>query len=284
MTEPHIEEKDVPVKAEYAPGVYYNSIPLCRIAATLARAMNLEQPLEAHPPIGWMNEIIKERLGVADRTVMYHADAVPMYIYQKYTQIFAPVLKNTEITVPFLSTVESVTPVAHASMYTGVEPEVHGIKTYIRPVLKFETLYDAFIRQGKRCAIIEMTNASFLHLFKEREMDYFEVPSAKEAVDKARDLIREDRHELISIHVLSYDKCAHHFGPESMIALEAIEEEAALFEQLAGSIRENWAGRHKTLYGYAPDHGQHSIANMKGAHGTVLPEDMNIVHFYGMSR
>jgi predicted AlkP superfamily pyrophosphatase or phosphodiesterase len=265
-------------------GIHYNSIPMAKLAATLAGAMDLEGPRKAHPSIGWMNEIIRERLGTADRVVMYHADAVPMYVYQKYTHIFAPVLRHIEITVPFLSTVESVTPVSHASMYTGVEPEVHGIKTYVRPCLTCETLYDTLIRQGKRCAIVAGEDSSFLHIFKNREMDYFTVQNAEEAVDKAHDLVEKDEHDFISIHIFAYDSFAHHYGPESVTALESIVYEAEQFDRLIKNIKEKWTGRHKTLFGYAPDHGQHEIENMKGAHGSLLPEDMNVVHFYGMRK
>jgi predicted AlkP superfamily pyrophosphatase or phosphodiesterase len=281
MTEAHPESKENLFIEHSSWGIHYNSIPMAKLAATLAGAMGLTAPRRAHPPVRWMNDIIRERLGVADRIVMYHADAVPMYIYQKYTHIFAPVLRHIEITVPFLSTVESVTPVSHASMYTGVEPEVHGIKTYIRPCLTCDTLYDAFIRQGKRCAVVAMEDSSFLHIFKDRDMDYFELQTAEEVVDKACDLIRKDEHDLISIHVFTYDNFAHHFGPESITALDAIVYEAEQFDRLIKGIKEGWTGSHKTLYGYAPDHGQHEIQNMKGVHGSMLPEDMNVIHFYG---
>jgi hypothetical protein len=283
MTEAHPESKESLFVENSNWGIHYNSIPMAKLAATLAGAMDLKAPERAHQPVRWMNEIIRERLGVADRIVMYHADAVPMYIYQKYTHIFAPVLKHIEITAPFLSTVESVTPVSHASMYTGVEPELHGIKTYVRPCLTCDTLYDAFIRQGKRCAIIAMEDSSFLHIFKDRDMDYFELRNAEEIVDKACELIIKDGHDLISIHVFTYDNFAHHFGPESMTALDAIVYEAEQFDRLIKHIKEAWTGRHKTLYGYAPDHGQHEIPNMKGAHGSILPEDMNVMHFYGIN-
>ncbi|MDR2618157.1 MAG: alkaline phosphatase family protein [Treponema sp.] len=282
MTEAHPEKESL-FSGKNNWGVHYNSIPMAKLAATLAGAMALKAPPKAHPPVHWMNEIIRARLGIADRIVMYHADAVPMYIYQKYTHIFAPVLKHIEITAPFLSTVESVTPVSHASMYTGVEPEVHGIKTYVRPCLTCDTLYDAFIRQGKRCAIVAMEDSSFLHIFKNRDMDYFELQTAEEIIEKACDLIAQDRHDLISIHVFTYDSFAHHFGPESVTALDAIVYEAELFDRLINCIKEKWTDHHKTLYGYAPDHGQHEIQDMKGAHGSILPEDMNVMHFYGIN-
>ena len=45
--------------------------------------------------------------------------------------------------------------------------------------------------------------------------------------------------------------------------------------------RENWK-THKTLIGFAPDHGCHEIDGGCGSHGLYMPEDMNIVHFYGL--
>ena len=48
--------------------------------------------------------------------------------------------------MPMLSVMPSVTPVCFASMYTGVMPDVHGIKFYTKPVLKIETFFDVLIK------------------------------------------------------------------------------------------------------------------------------------------
>ena len=53
-----------------------------------------------------------------------------------------------------MSMVPPVTPVCFASMYSGLLPEKHGIKEYIKPVLKCRTVFDVVSEKGKKCAIV----------------------------------------------------------------------------------------------------------------------------------
>ena len=39
-------------------------------------------------------------------------------------------------------------------MYTGAQPEVHGIRKYEKPVIRIDTLWDALVRAGKKAAIV----------------------------------------------------------------------------------------------------------------------------------
>lgn len=263
-------------------GVYYNSYPLTSLAATLAAAAGVSPPAVAEPPLSWVRDNIAALAGGSvDRIFMYHSDAIPMYVYQQHTALFEPVFPHVQMAVPFLSTVESVTPVSHATMYTGASPKVHGIETYVRPVLTVDTLYDAFLREGKKCAIIAMPDSSFLHIFANKELDYFTVKDALEAEQVALRLFAEDRHDLISLHTFEYDNSAHAFGPLSQRALDSAAHEAVIFSRLAQALKAAWTN-HRTLIGYAPDHGQHLTEDGGGAHGSLLPEDMNILHFYGV--
>jgi len=260
---------------------YYNKYELKHFAGTVAQCMDFPLPESYAEGISWVSDIMKQRLGgAADRAFLYHADAVGLYIWQKYTNLFAPVYQHTSLALPYVSTVESVTPVAHASMYTGLDPAGHGIMTYTRPQLTVSTLYDELIRAGKKPAIIAMTDSTFVHIFKGREMPVFEVKSAVEAQEKALELIDRDQYDLISLHTFDYDNAAHAYGPESKEALNAISLEAEGFDRIARAIREKWT-QHRTLLTYSPDHGQHLTAGGTGAHGSKMIEDMNVVHFLG---
>ena len=136
---------------------YYNHYALKHFAGMIADCMGFSLPESFAQPIPWISEILKSRLGgIADRAILYHADAVGMYIWQKYTDLFAPVYRNSSMTVPFVSTVESVTPVAHASMYTGMDPEGHGILTYVRPQLTCTTLYDVLLNLGNALLLLQL--------------------------------------------------------------------------------------------------------------------------------
>lgn len=261
---------------------YYNSYKLSSMARTVAECMGLELPETYAPSIKWLSKILTERLGgKPDKVIIYHADAVGQYIWQKYTSLFVPIYKNTSLCVPYISTVMSVTPVAHASMYTGLEPEQHGIQTYTRPKLECSTLYDVMLEKGMKPVILAQDDSTFLHIFSGRDMPYYEEANAVYIQKKALELLKEDDFDFLSIHTFDYDDAAHHYGPESREALNAISLEAQGFADIADYISKNWAGKYKTLLIYAPDHGQHLTDGGNGAHGSMMTEDMNILHFYG---
>lgn len=262
---------------------YFNKYHLTHFAGIVAECMEIDLPDVFASSIPWLGSILKKRMGgKAERAVLYHADAVGMYIWQKYTQLFAPVYAKTIAAIPFESTVTSVTPVAHASMYTGMEPEQHGIRTYTRPQLKCTTLYDVLIAAGLRPAVLAMEDSTFLHIFAGRDMDYYSASNAAEIQEKAIELIRSKKYDLISIHTFEYDNAAHAYGPESKEALNAVSIEAEGFAHIADCITETFNDR-KTLLTYSPDHGQHLTEGGTGAHGSKMTEDMNILHFFGIA-
>ncbi len=260
---------------------HYNLFPLKHFAGIVADCMDVSLPGSFAPGIPWVSDILKARLGgTADRAVLYHADAVGQYIWQQYTDLLAPVYLHTSMAVPFLSTVESVTPVAHASMYTGLDPEQHGIRTYVRPRLTCTTLYDVLLALGKKAAVVAQLDSTFLHIFSGRDMDFFECANAVEVQEKSLELIASDKYDLISIHTFDYDNAAHAYGPESKEGINAVALEAEGFHRLAEAL-EKYRGIHRMLITYSPDHGQHLLPGGRGSHGSRMPEDMNIVHFFG---
>lgn len=260
---------------------HYNSYSLKHFAGIVADCMDISLPDTYAPSVAWIPALLKERMNsTADRAVLYHADAVGHHIWQKYTSLFAPVYQHTSLSVPFLSTVESVTPVAHATMYTGMDPEGHGILTYTRPQLTCDTFFDVLLREGRKVAIVAQADSTFLHIFKGRNLDYFEAANAVEVQEKSLELIAKNEYDVISIHTFDYDNAAHAFGPESKQALNAVSLEAEGFHRIAEAVRESYAG-HRTLLTYSPDHGQHPVLGGTGAHGSKMTEDMNIVHFFG---
>ena len=55
----------------------------------------------------------------------------------------------------------------------------------------------------------------------------------------------------------------------------------ATFDRFGQAIDECWRG-HDTLLGFAMDHGCHEIDDGCGSHGLDMPEDLNILHLYGV--
>ena len=261
---------------------HFNHYHLKHFAGTIADCMEIELPSTYAPPIDWASSILKKRLGgPADRVVLYHADAVGMYIWQKYTNLFAPVYEHTTLNIPYASTIAPVTPVAHASMYTGLLPKHHGISTYERPQLACSTLYDVLIEQGKKVAIVCQADSSFSRIFAGRDLDYFIIEGgALEIQEKALELIRSDKYDLISIHSYDYDSASHANGPESAAALEKLAVEVDGFDRICKALKE-FEGKHRILYSYSPDHGQHLIPGGTGDHCLLMAEDINVLHFLG---
>ena len=252
-------------------------LKLTGVAAPICTALGLEKPEKADEPVSVLNELIKNK--DIDRVFMYNPDAVALWIFEKYTDLFAPVMLNSDITLPLQTVMPSVTPVCFGTMYTGAEPEVHGIQSYTKPVIKTDTVFDVLIRNEKKPCIVSTGNDSMSKIFLEREMDYFIVETPDEANEKALELIKEDKYDMICVYNGNYDGRMHRVGPEGEEAINALEHNINAYKTFAKAIGENWKD-HKTLLGFAPDHGCHEIDGEAGSHGLMMPEDMNIVHFY----
>lgn len=252
-------------------------LKLTGVAASLCNALGIEAPETAEESLDVINKLTADK-GV-DRVFMYNPDAVALWVFEKYTDLFTPVMLNSDITLPLQTVMPSVTPVCFATMYTGVEPTVHGIQSYTKPVVRTDSVFDVLIRNGKKPCIVSTGNDSMSKIFLEREMDYFIVETPDEANEKALELIKEDKYDLICVYNGNYDGRMHRVGPEGDEAIDALKNNVNAYATFAEAIKENWK-EHKTLLGFAPDHGCHEIDGGAGSHGLMMPEDMNIVHFY----
>jgi len=271
----------------------YNSVAMSRAARTMLDLVGVPAMECASPAISYVETVLRKACSGTNfrRAVIYNADAIGMHIIQRYTDLFAPVFENTCVSVPVCSTVASVTPVAHASMYTGLEPAQHGIMTYVRPQLTVETVYDALLAAGRHPAIVCMTDSTFMHIFAGREnLPIIEVRDNAQALAETEKLMASGMYDFISVHTFEYDDIAHKTGPESKDSLDAARREAVGFGAVCDMIRKYWPDD-PTLVAYMPDHGQHlmeawepefATKGKRGTHGTILPEDMNVLHYYGV--
>lgn len=262
--------------------VTYNTICLTQTAATVAALMDFPAPAAAAEPIRVVLDAARERFGGApvERMLLYNPDAIAMWLFQKYTHLFAGAMLHSSLTLPMLSVMPSVTPVCFASMYTGVMPEVHGIRAYEKPVLKCETLFDAALAAGRRVAIVSTEGDSISKIFLERDLAYFILPTPEECNAKAAELMERDACDILVLYNRNYDSTMHRHGPESEQALRELASNANTFASFAQLARRAWRGKRAAL-AFLPDHGCHEIDDGLGSHGLEMPEDMNIVHFYG---
>ena len=256
----------------------YCPLSLAGVAASVTNALGVAPPKEAAPALSAIGELVN---GTVDRVLMYNPDAIALWLFEKYTPYFLPVMRHTQLTLPLRTVMPSVTPVCFATMYTGTTPDVHGIQKYEKPVLQTDTVFDALLRAGKKPCIVSTGRDSMSMIFREREMDYYIVDTPDEANAKAAELIAADEYDLIAVYNGNYDSMMHKNGPEGEASLAALQHNAAAFDFLAQQVRAHLQ-THRTLIAFAPDHGCHEIDGDCGSHGLDMPEDMNIIHFYGI--
>ncbi len=259
----------------------YNSLRLTQTAATIADVLGVPPSSDFESGCDILLEKSKAAFNGenADRVFIYNPDAIALWIFQKYTALFKEAVLCTDIQLPVLSVMPSVTPVCFASMYTGVMPEIHGIKKYEKPVLKTQTIFDLLISAGKKCAIVSTDGDSISKIFLEREMDYYIYETHDECNKKALELIKEDIYDFIVLYNGNYDATMHRHGPESKESIDALKENIKTFSKISDAIKKSWKG-HRTVLGFCPDHGCHEIDGNLGTHGLDMEEDMNIIHMF----
>ena len=261
----------------------FNKVSLTALCADICGCMGVEPPKSAEKSGGALTTFCGDKK--CDRVVMYNPDAQAEWLVKKYPEIFERVIERSRVTLDMATVMPSVTPVCFATMYTGAYPEVHGIKRYEKPVLTCDTIFDAMIRAGKKCAIVATEGCSIAHIFLERDMDYYIIPAEAEADEKAVvkgiELIESDAYDFVVIYNGMYDSVMHATFPESEEAMEWLHHHTRAYERIYETAKKvSESKRHRTLIGYATDHGVHTNESGRGAHGLEIPEDINIEHFY----
>ena len=173
-------------------------------------------------------------------------------------------------------------PVPFATMFTGASPEVHGIRHYEKPVLKIDTLFDAWARAGKKVALVSKGGQSIPRIFAERNIDYFITSCDAESVEKGIELIASDKYDIIEVYNQEYDDMLHVTHPRSYFCLRAAKHYVNSYVKLYDAVKTYWKD-YTSLITFSPDHGAHRIGKIfLGTHGSEIPSDMNIVHFFSV--
>ena len=107
-------------------------LSLDTLAAALAQSMGIAPPHEAAPAAGILTDYVRDSFAgePADRVFMYNPDAIAAWLMEKYPHFFTEVEESAPLSVPFCTVMPSVTPVCFGTMYTGAQPEIHGIRSY----------------------------------------------------------------------------------------------------------------------------------------------------------
>ena len=262
----------------------YNTLSMTQFAASIAAAMGAEAPRQADKPIPMVADLVERELAgrKADRLLIYNPDCMGMWMYQKFTEELAPVLKATQLALPLKTVSPSWTPVCFGSMYTGVLPEVHGIRGYMKPVITVDSLFDSLPRSGKKVALVAVDHSSMAMIYQNRDIDYYIEPYDGEVTARALELIAQDKYDAIIVYNQEYDDMMHRTVPESEQAMAAFHHHIEAFRQLTDAVREHWSG-HDSMVVWATDHGCHVDEVIgHGNHGTEEERDMNIMHYFGV--
>ncbi len=219
--------------------------------------------------------------GSIDRCLFYSPDCVGRWIYNKYYDKFAPVRKYAPVEIKLHASFMPKTPVCFATMFSGVTPDVHGIKIYERPQLAVDTLFDALARDGKRCLIIAKKNYSMDVIFRARDVDHCVSMDDTDATEKACEYIEKDMYSLIMVYNSAFDDYIHHNPVESSACINALQSNIDNFKYIMETINNKWR-KHNTLVTFCPDHGLHNDPGTgNGNHGLDIPEDMELTHLFG---
>lgn len=221
--------------------------------------------------------------GGARRTLIFCPDAVGQKHREKYPDLLARVERLAGLRFLSSSVMPSVTPVCYATIFSGASPEVHGIRKYEKPVLSVPTLFDVFAAAGKQVAIVAVNGCSIDTIFRNREVDYYSLRNDELSHRITRQLIEEDRYDLIVSYYTSHDHLAHVSGCDSPETVRALETAVNYFETLVADTDRFWGSVNRVVT-WTPDHGNHPVDESSGVHGMDIPEDMLVNHYYRIRR
>lgn len=254
------------------------------ITPTLCRLMGVDVPasLDALSLEEVVSYAEDRKVVCCEKVLVFCPDAIGSFLFDKYPDDFRWVQENAPLKCKLQSVFPSFTPVCFASMFTGLMPQQHGINKYEKPILQCETLFDILVKHGKKVAIVAVKDSSIDRIFRGRPIDYYSEEYDAEAVVKAMELLSEDEHDFILVYNQAYDDRLHETSPESNEAMEAFRQNTRNFEILADAFHTAWGNYSRAIL-FAPDHGAHYNPEKKmGVHGTDLPEDMQVNHFFGL--
>ena len=265
------------------------------LVPTVCHLFGVPEPQECGgmviPEIADQADKLMDGEGKTQRAVLFCADAMGEVQRQHFPDDFAIIEKTAGFKIRSVSVLPSVTPVCYGTIFTGAAPCVHGIQKYEKPVIQIETLFDVFSRAGRNVAILADNGCSIDTIFRQREVDYFSFHSNRpdgltgadqKAFEHTLRLIQEDEYDLIVCYMTNYDHQMHLHGPFSPEAAEQAHLAAVRFRELQKTMDAYWAKYNRVLV-FVPDHGGHATDETHGGHGSDLPDDMIVNHFYRIS-
>jgi hypothetical protein len=259
-----------------------SGLNIASLTPTICDLMGVVRPAlcDCEPVGGVLRACAGAGVSRVEKCLVYAPDAVGRHVFARCPDLFDQVLEAAPVVESLRSVFPPKTPVCFASMFTGAPPEAHGIRSYERPVLECDTLFDALIRGGKKPAIAGVSGASVDVIFRGRRMDYYSEASDSAVTARVLGLLEEGGHDFILAYHQEYDDNLHESGVYASASIAAAGRHAAAFGNMVRWARKAWSGP-AGLVIFAPDHGAHdSRETGGGTHGEDTDDDMEVLCFF----
>jgi len=239
------------------------------VAPTVATCLGLREL--AHATGEAIAELVADLSG-AERVAIVVPDALGQHSFERFADEM-PFLRSLceKRHLVLRSVMPSVTPVNFATMVSGCDLEVHGVRSKNMD-FACETLFDVLAEAGRRgagCGRPGYTGSELLA--RVAQIDGTAALSDDAAIEEAiLHVAREHRPEFIIAQIGGTDDHFHRFGPRSPRMIPKLRETDCRLQRLVVEL---------TAGGYAvivlADHGQHESGDpdKPGTHGSDSDED-----------
>ncbi|MDH5355505.1 MAG: alkaline phosphatase family protein [Gammaproteobacteria bacterium] len=236
----------------------------------------------AEPALNMVISTLEKKNLPLQKCLIVAQDAIGAHLWKSHESELNKLLPLVPLRVPLQAVFPPVTPVCFASIFTGAQPDVHGIHSYTRPVLECDTLFDALVRADKKVAIVSVKNSSIDIIFRNRDLAYFSEDDDQAVTKRTLDVIQGDEYDVIVAYQANYDDNLHRTEPFSPICIAALVQHIQDFRKMAEAANLRWKDKGHVV-AFAPDHGAHiNPSTGKGDHGLDIREDMDVFHCYGI--
>ena len=253
---------------------------VCTLLGARVPAQCQDTPLEA------VIAEAEKQLGPGEKVekmLIFAPDACGIHLWDRFPEKLPEVESVAPLRIPIKVVMPSVTPVCFASMYSGATPEIHGIREYAKPVLTVETIFNTFPEANLKTAIASINGCSIDTIFRKRHITYISTESDAENHQFTRQLMEDPAYDVVLSYAMDYDSFAHAKGPFGDKAVAAFFTCIDYFRECSEWVDRYW-GNYNRLLVWSPDHGQHETSPGHGGHGSDMPEDLYVYHFYSIRK
>ena len=253
---------------------------VCTLAGARIPAQCQDTPLEA------VIAEAEKQLGPGEKVekmLIFAPDACGIHLWDRFPEKMPEVESLAPLRVPIKVVMPSVTPVCFGSMYSGATPEIHGIREYAKPVLTVETIFNTFPEANLKTGIASVNGCSIDSIFRKRKITYISTTSDEESHQFTKQLMQDPAYSIVLSYVTNYDHFAHATGPFGDEALKWFFTCIDYFRECSEWLDTYW-GNYNRLLVWCPDHGQHENSPGHGTHGSDMPEDLYVYHFYSIRK